>query len=84
MIGFDLDVPRSEAVCGVFELLPMTVVVPTSWHTYGTDARDMTGDRTALALPCRESQELSEFDVPVYVAGRLWCPARGVFRHRSG
>jgi hypothetical protein len=24
-------------------------------------------------------QELSGFDVPVYVAGRLWCPRMGVF-----
>ena len=32
-------------------------------------------------MPCLTAnpQELSDFDVPVYVAGRLWCPAWGVF-----
>ena len=38
MVSLDLDVSRSEAVCGVFEWLPMTVVVPTSWHACGTSA----------------------------------------------
>ena len=37
-------------------------------------------------MPCfaANPQELSDFDVPVYVAGRLWCPARGVVRRQSG
>jgi hypothetical protein len=39
-----------------------------------------TGDH-AQPMPClgANPQELSDFDVPAYVAGRLWCPARGVF-----
>jgi hypothetical protein len=42
----------------------------------------LTGNRPAHALPYHESTGASDFDVPVYVAKRLWCPARGVFRCR--
>lgn len=43
-----------------------------------------TGNRPARTVPYGESTGASDFDVPVYVARRLWCPAWGVFRRRSG
>ena len=36
MIGLDLDASRSELVCGVLELLPITAVARTPWHACGT------------------------------------------------
>jgi len=53
MVGLNLDVPRSEVVCSVFERLPMTVIVPTSWHVCGTDAEwsDRRPRRPCPALP---------------------------------
>ncbi len=36
MVGADLYVLRSEAIRNVFERLPMTVVLSTSWRGCGT------------------------------------------------
>jgi hypothetical protein len=35
-VGLDLDVPRSKIACDVFEWLPMTIAVSSSWHECGT------------------------------------------------
>jgi len=36
MVGADLDIPSSDAVCSAFECLLMTAVPPLSWHECGT------------------------------------------------
>jgi hypothetical protein len=54
------------------------LVLARTWHGCGCRA---VRQETAQPIPCLAAnpQELSDFDVPVYVAGRLWCPAWGVF-----
>jgi hypothetical protein len=46
------------------------------WHGCG-----LVRQETAPPLACLAAnpEDLTDFDVPVYVAGRLWCPRTGRF-----
>jgi hypothetical protein len=50
-------------------------------HVWSAKLCGTVRQETISPMPCfaAKPQELSDFDVPAYVAGRLWCPARGVF-----